>query len=922
MRPLVILLAVPLSLLLTCSPRALSPYLSAPGSAWRLAVADLDADGRNELIFGTYEGSVGALSLPEGALRWQMALGGFSFDVAAADVDGDGRAEVFAAGADGRLQAFSPEGEPRWTFRASHERPLHAVVIVRVAGSPYIATGGMDRTLTLLSPGGEVLATHEVEQLVGRMGAADFDGDGDDEIFLVDRRYMGELLRFDGRGIERIWRKQMRVPEAMKNWENPGGNFYIFSLDLADLDGDNTPEIIGGDTFFNRQSVMAASASGEPHWISPPLDRYASEDHWYELYATAWVAVAEVNAASPGKEIISVAGGLLRVFSARGEVLAREEAPIGFTDAVVDGGVLYLGSSPNGDDTIYRVPLDGDFAAAFSALERQGAASRMAGNLAELKRQVLNYPGETAGPDRRYSVKMLPGVSRPGQVDTWKRAVRWFREEFPYANLQPVASAKVIEPTPPLDPAGEPWNPRRWRTDSINGTMTVEEILELARLIEEHEIPTIFNIGHSCMPFVTLDTAARILEAAPTYTLGFLSAEDENPQEFPRFARHYLGPLADLCVRHGNKLCITKNKGVWWMSMPARPEVFRELFRPERRAVMQGRTEDSNSRTPEINLMARLGLRQAGLLDSIHASIIGDLFSFNRFWQWEYPKHGHPWLRLLVAHALMGADSIEYRTPGIYEDGDTFGLPRIARESIDIFLHMLGRGLVFAPAPAQQAGLSRVGIAVHPPPEKWVEDAHNGHRPEIWEFDEELERAVLPRNGCLWGLTPTPEHALTRVLFRKQRQFGYHVPPTPYGPVVFVPAAADLAAAPNIDEWWHTDGISIWREGGEKLTGMEAARALEASLEQAAGKLPFRATGDDVFFHTVATVPGRYRLYAIDPGWLDPQDRAIEVRTQLPGSFEYFDLLSGEPLTAGGGMLALTVPAGALRIIEARTAGE
>jgi hypothetical protein len=224
---------------------------------------------------------------------------------------------------------------------------------------------------------------------------------------------------------------------------------------------------------------------------------------------------------------------------------------------------------------------------------------------------------------------------------------------------------------------------------------------------------------------------------------------------------------------------------------------------------------------------------------------------------------------------------------------------------------------VFAPDREQQAGLSRIGIAVHTPPDEWIEDGHNGHRPEIWEFDEELENAVLPRNGCLWGLTPTPEHAITRVLFRKQRQFGYQVPPTPYGPVVFVPARADLAAVPNIDEWWHTDGVRLWREGGEKLTGMAAARALEEALESAAQKLPFRASGDDVFFHSVAMEGGRYRLYAIDPGWLDPQERKIILREQLDGEFTFRDLLSGEELAAQEGEVALAVPAGALRILEA-----
>lgn len=905
-------------LMLGCSSQSETPYISVPGSAWRLAAGDLDGDDSNELVFGTYEGSVGALSLPDGQVIWQQPLGGFPFAVAAADIDGDSRAEVFAAAADGRLYAFQPDGTLLWTFRASHDRALYGVSPVRVGDQAFIATGGMDRTVTLLSTDGKPVATYEVEQLVGRLAAADFDGDGNDEIFVVDRRYMGELLRFDGTAIHRVWRKQMRVPDRMKNWENPGGNFYIFSLDLNDLDGDGTPEIIGGDTYFNRQSVMAASSTGEPLWITPPLERYAFEDRWYELYATAWVASAEVDSSILGKEILSVAGGLLRVMSASGEVLLSEEAPIGFSDLLVDGDTLYLGSSPNGDNTIYRISLEGDYSAAFRELRRKGVASEIAGNLTELRQQVLEYASSRSpNVEPRYSIKMYRGPTQETQIQSWRRYVNWFRQDFPYENLRPVAMVKVIESTPPLNPEGKPWNMRRWRTDSINGTMTVDEILDVARLIEENEIPTIFNIGHSCMPFVTLDTASRLLETAPKYLLGFLSAEDENPHAFPGFAKHYLGPLADMCVRHGNKLCITKNKNVWWMSMPSRPYVFNELFRPDRRAVMQGRTEDSNSRTPEINLMARLGLRQAGVLDHMHASIIGDLFSFNRFWQWEYPKHGHPWLRLLVAHTLLGANSFEYRTPGIIERESTIGLPRVGDESMGIFLHMLGKGLVLAPEPKQQVGLSRIGIAVHEPPEKWIEDGHNGHRPESWQYDEELENAVLPRNGCLWGLTPTPEHALTRVLFRKQRQFGYQVPPTPYGAVVFVPAVADLGAVSNIDEWWHTDGVYLWREGGPKLSGIAAAQALEESFEKAADKLPFRALGDDVFFHSVEMEPGRYRLYAIDPGWLDPREREVKILAQLPGNFDFRDLLSNTPVAASENHISLTVPAGSLRILEA-----
>jgi hypothetical protein len=132
------------------------------------------------------------------------------------------------------------------------------------------------------------------------------------------------------------------------------------------------------------------------------------------------------------------------------------------------------------------------------------------------------------------------------------------------------------------------------------------------------------------------------------------------------------------------------------------------------------------------------------------------------------------------------------------------------------------------------AGLSRVGFAMHEPPEKWIEDGHNGHGVDKWEQDPELDNAVLPHNGCIWGNTPTPPHALTAVLLHKKRQFGNHIPATPYGPMAFVPAHADLKKVAGVDDWWHTDGISVWREGSGKLTGAKAGEALRDSFEKAA----------------------------------------------------------------------------------------
>jgi len=82
--------------------------------------------------------------------------------------------------------------------------------------------------------------------------------------------------------------------------------------------------------------------------------------------------------------------------------------------------------------------------------------------------------------------------------------------------------------------------------------------------------------------------------------------------------------------------------------------------------------------------------------------------------------------------------------------------------------------------PQQQVkGFSPIGIAVHTPPKKWLQDGFNGHAPWKWRDDPELHNAIIPHNGCLWGNTETPEHALQKVLLGKKRQFGYHIPATP-----------------------------------------------------------------------------------------------------------------------------------------------
>jgi hypothetical protein len=891
-------------------------YYPIDGNAWHIEL-DISQGAIRSVIYATFEGRIVSYDPFNHENRWEYETGAFIFQLKVKDIDRDGHNEILAVNADNQLLVLDHAGKLLWEYRDS--TPLYDIDAGEIdtgTSGLEIITGGISRQVFVFSKDGTLLHNIKgMDRLVFRLQILNLDEDDQKEILVIENRTIAHALKFGQNQFYSIWRKQLKVPAEYINWENPRGSFYPFSITSADLQADGDIEIIGGDTYFNKQAVGVFDKKADPIWISEKQPPFENRKHGQtEFYSTAFIRTGDLFPEMRGIEILSVAGGNFRILSEDGNLLGEQEAPIGFTDFEIYGRDVYLSSSPNGDNNLYHLKIDENWQQSVQNIERRGKIKRIGKNLQMLEEQVLAFKGEKPV-NKDYFIKSRGISILKEDFSDYRMFNRWFRERFPYTNLKQIVSVKVIESTPPLDENGEPWSEWRWSVDAINGTMTVEEILAKAKWIEENQIPTLFNIGHSCMPFITLETAEKILQTAPNYCIGFQTSEDENLERIPRFFRHYFGPLADLCVKYGYKLAITKNKGIWWLSSPAHLEVYNGLFSGERKKVVVAATEDSNSRTPEINLLARGGFWQAGLIRHNEVSIHADLFSFNRFFQWEYPKTGSPYLRLLVAHTSLGMTMVSTRISEIFKTDEKLQFNKIGEESTEIFYHMLGKGIVFSPDPADILGYNSIGFIVHQPQEKWLIDAHNGHAPEKWEDDEELHKAVIPHNGCLWGITLTPDHALQAVLFNKNRQFGYQLPPTPYGLIAFIPEFAHPEQIKNIHDWWHTDGISIWKKGGEKLSGISAAEALRSEFEKSASELVFRVQGE-AFLNTIRLGEDNYRLYLIDPGWLDPADRNVMVRIQKTGYWDAIDILSGEKISTNGNRISTTIPAGSLRIID------
>ena len=915
-----IVLFILIGLLISCnSSKSLKeklqdPYIQSDGSAWHISLGNLDEDSSNELIYATYEGKLIGYDLETSKELFSFDLKAFPYALESGDLNDDGYIETMVTTAQGDLFVLSHEGALLWTFKSSQS--LFDVVLLRQKGMHYIATGGLDRTLYLFDVNGDIIWKKEdIKGHVHRLAAGNFDNDEDDEIVLIENRTIATIFDFNGESITPIISKNLELPQEYSNWENPRSNFFVFDIHTSDLNEDGVDEILVGDTFFNRQIVGVYNDQLSPKWIGEKLPFFQIEkevDRFSEFYSFSQVTASDIFDEYPGKEVISVAGGSLRIYTAQGEKIGDANAKIGFTDLISSGRDVYLGSSPNGDDQIYHISINEDWEDQILYLERKGQVKTIENDLMKLRDQVMNYPNKTQSETPYY-------ISINDRDGSFFKNLERYQSQYPYKNFKYFTQTKVMESSPPLDENGEPWSQHRWNTDAINGTMSIDEIVAKARQIEANKIPTIFKIGHSCMPFITLETAEKILQAAPTYCLGFETAEDEDLDRIPRYFKHYYQPLSDLCVRYGAKFNITKNKGLWWASTVSIPEVYRGMFGDlKRQRLTVGSTEDSNSRTPELNLLGRSGLWLAGDMDYIYINTNSDLFSFNRFFQWEYPKHGHPYFRRLVAHTLLGGSMFHFRHLGGHDTEDGYEFTQMWRESTDLFLHMVGKGIIGKPDRTQVRGFNKIGFVVHTPSEKWLRDAHNGHSPQSWKDDDELNNAIIPHNGVNWGMTNTPDHALQKVLLHKERQFGNNIPATPYGLIAFVPEQTDLSNVSGITDWWHTDGIYAWKNGGPKLTGMEAAKAIKADFTESAKELDFSYTGDDVFMQVIEVEPGRFWVYLIDPGWLDPSDRSISLHAKDPKITSSRDILSGSDLPFENGKSSLSVPAGSMRVIEVK----
>lgn len=185
-------------------------------------VFDADGDGQNELLIGLGTGfdlqprGVLALDPRTGQELWRYLVGFYPNNIEIADLDGDGSQEIV-------IGAFAPGN-----------------------GSEINGTNDSTTYVVVLDNSGKLLWQKQIGEFkksyysVARIGLADFDKDGKLEIVVVERTDRAEYL-----GPDRLMILEDSTGKTKMKIET---GYAYRGLVLCDLDGDDVPEIVVGNT--------------------------------------------------------------------------------------------------------------------------------------------------------------------------------------------------------------------------------------------------------------------------------------------------------------------------------------------------------------------------------------------------------------------------------------------------------------------------------------------------------------------------------------------------------------------------------------------------------------------------------------------------------------------------------------------------
>ncbi len=300
-----------------------------------------------------------------------------------------------------------------------------------------------------------------------------------------------------------------------------------------------------------------------------------------------------------------------------------------------------------------------------------------------------------------------------------------------------------------------------------------------------------------------------------------------------------------------------------------------------------------------------MGLWKAGIVNAWGISAQDDM------WKWESIFMRPPpdvLLRTEVMAASLGATYYRIEANGEFleEDGKNWRISDGAMRHRALFHALVRNGVVDPVRTNDQVIVSPTALQIKYDRFRFTGVSNRTYWQNIYKLKGPLAYRL--------SLQAVDDDYVPGYIYDMTHGYDGLFPKTPNGLLPLVPEWINPNLIPGVTDYWIIDGQSIFKPGAGKLPTRGTREEMVSSLHKNAEGLPFQADG---VFMAINRFPGGYKLYLMDPGYLDVSDIHTTLKSKVPlPNPKVVDAISGEILSWKKGEKDVRIPAGAFRILE------
>ena len=840
-------------------------------------------EGNSILYISQLDGAISCYT-SKGEKKWRVTnpIKAILFDLEVVDINGDGNDDVVAASADGHIYCYSSNGSLMWKYAPKHKVRFSEVAVLKSAGELSIFAGGNDQKLYELDENGQLLSTTKVKGLVRSIEVGNFIDANKKSLFVMT--YSHDKFRWAFMGFIDPDSKQVIKSTGYKNKAyKKMMRQMVTDLAVADITKDGKDEVL----LFGTSDVAEFTALNSELL---PVVQFSGSKKDKQRYAHVKGACL-----LPVRDEITIQyGGILYIIDLKGQLIGKSGErykQVIYNDLTLlkDTEQLVGGAQVGGDNSLYFYPLKNNWYR--KEQKHIGRSAEVESNLKELYQQAVNFTLPKYQQKAEQPWVMLTSSTETKEVLQLKGADIVFA---PQVRMQENYDRKQL-----VAAIGEVALKKDRR---MQYNLTQDEIVALAKEMEAKGQPFTAWTGHGNDPFITsLETMLKVLEVAPNTCYGFIYAEMDNVDD-PRvkhFINHYVPALAKAMRKHGRAKLYFRYKNMFWGGTSHLEPWKSMFFGGEYADILVPASEDTSSRTQDVNLAGRAGMWAGAFVNDFAMRLVDDNPTSWRPLTPGGQRSVSPYLRQGVMMAAYGA-----------RYGILFSNKYMEDPGYDVLYALMKSGVLPQAKPDNVLSIGSWHL-IRDVDEHLIHDVDNHH--QVDNYSKEDGDAVFSYTQMRWAGTDLPHYDYSKVALGVNYRWLNYMPELPNGmvPIAPIELASELKKK---DIPYTVSNMSNGIVDGEKVTAKDFGAHINNAAEAGAKQMPVVVKG--AAWSTIRIDENHIRVILMDHGYIDPQKREATIIIQGTNAKTAKDILTNETLKINNNSIELTVPAGSLRFID------